>query len=68
MTDASIVTRGYGAPPPSMGRPSQMPARPPTGRPAGGPSWMLNPSKSPNENYTFGNLYVYLFSLVPDQC
>lgn len=59
MTDASAITRGYGAPPPSMGRsPQQMPGRPPVGRPTGGPSWMLNPSKSPNENYTFGNLYV----------
>lgn len=66
MTDASTVTRGYGAPPPSMGRsPQQMPARPPAGRPGGGPSWMLNPSKSPNENYTFGNLYVSHSSCLP---
>ncbi|KAJ5683771.1 uncharacterized protein N7477_000116 [Penicillium maclennaniae] len=57
MTDAFATTRGYGAPPPSMGRPpQQMPARPPSGRPAGGQTWMLNPAKSPNENYTFGNL------------
>jgi vesicle-fusing ATPase len=59
MTDASTTTRGYGAPSPSMGRsPQQMPARAPAGRPGGGQTWMLNPAKSPNENYTFGNLYV----------
>ncbi|KAJ5141282.1 hypothetical protein N7476_008973 [Penicillium atrosanguineum] len=54
MTDDFTTIRGYGAPPSSMGRsPQQMPARPPAGR---GQSWMLNPAKSPNENYTFGNL------------
>ncbi|KAJ5749959.1 hypothetical protein N7533_006987 [Penicillium manginii] len=34
-----------------------MPTRAPVGggRP-GGPSWMLQPSKAPNDNYTFGNI------------
>ncbi|KAJ5594777.1 uncharacterized protein N7459_000985 [Penicillium hispanicum] len=59
MTDASIDLRGYGAPPPSMGRPSpqQVPGRMPVaGRQGNSPTWTLHPSKSPNENYTFGNL------------
>ena len=59
MTDASIDSRGYGAPPPAMGRPpQQMPARPPVGARQPGPVWTLHPSKSPNDNFTFGNLYV----------
>jgi hypothetical protein len=62
MTDAYNDPRGYGAPPPAAGRPSQqMAARPPVGgRPggavAGGQTWTLHPSKSPNDNFTFGNL------------
>lgn len=58
MTDASTFPRGYGAPPPPGGRPlPPMPPRPPVGgRPGAGPTWMLHPSKSPNDNYTFGNL------------
>ncbi|KAJ6105936.1 hypothetical protein N7512_009453 [Penicillium capsulatum] len=57
MTDAYIDSRGYGAPPPSMGRsPQQMPARPPVGGHSSGPTWTLHPTKSPNENFTFGNL------------
>ncbi|KAJ5648489.1 hypothetical protein N7490_004861 [Penicillium lividum] len=47
--------RGHGPPPTqNTGRPpQQMPGRMPT---AGGPTWTLHPSKSPNDNYTFGNL------------
>lgn len=57
MTDANFPSSGYGAPPPhNMGRPQQpMPGRMPS---AGGPTWTLSPTKSPNDNYTFGNLYV----------
>lgn len=62
MTDAYNDPRGYGAPPPAAGRPpQQMAVRPPVGgRPsggvAGGQTWTLHPSKSPNDNFTFGNL------------
>ncbi|KAJ5104135.1 hypothetical protein N7532_004664 [Penicillium argentinense] len=59
MTDAFLDQRGYGGPPPpSMGRPpqQQMPTRSPMGGGSGGRSWMLKPSKSPNDNYTFGNI------------
>lgn len=42
------------------GRPGQMPmpSRPPVGAkpPAGGGNWVLRPAKSPDNNYTFGNL------------
>lgn len=55
MTDADDRFRGYGAP---MGRPGQMPSRPPVGAkpPAGGGTWTLRPAKSPDNTYTFGNL------------
>lgn len=61
MTDATFDQRGYGGPPPqSMGRAPQsqpMPTRPPVGGGrTGGPEWKLQPSKSPNDNYTFGNM------------
>ncbi|QQK46961.1 NsfA [Penicillium digitatum] len=50
--------RGYGGPPPPGGRPppQQMPSRIQSGQRDGGQTWTLHPSKSPNENYTFGNL------------
>ncbi|KUM63348.1 hypothetical protein ACN42_g3755 [Penicillium freii] len=50
--------RGYGGPPPPGGRPpqQQMPSRMQSGQRGGGQTWTLHPSKSPNENYTFGNL------------
>ena len=61
MTDVSYDPRGYGGPPPQqMNRaPQSQPMRAPMGgaRP-GGPSWMFQPSKSPTDNYTFGNMYV----------
>lgn len=42
------------------GRPGQMPmpSKPPVGAkpPAGGGNWILKPAKSPDNNYTFGNL------------
>lgn len=43
-------------PPSSYGQP--MPSRPPVGAkpPAGGGHWTLRPAKSPDNNYTFGNL------------
>ncbi|KAJ5924661.1 hypothetical protein N7466_008848 [Penicillium verhagenii] len=55
MTDANFLSSGYGSPPAqNMGRPPQpMPGRMPS---AGGRTWTLHPSKSPNDNYTFGNL------------
>ncbi|KAJ5095335.1 hypothetical protein NUU61_004691 [Penicillium alfredii] len=58
MADASTALRGYGGPPLPPGKsPQQMAARVPAGgRPGGGPIWTLHPSKSPNDNYTFGNL------------
>ncbi|KGO51322.1 ATPase, AAA-type, core [Penicillium expansum] len=58
MTDIYNVLRGYGGPPPPGGRPpqQQMPSRMQSGQRAGGQTWTLHPSKSPNENYTFGNL------------
>lgn len=38
---------------------------PPGGGRPGGPVWTLHPTKSPNENFTFGNLYVpYIFPLL----
>ncbi|KAJ5338549.1 hypothetical protein N7452_005277 [Penicillium brevicompactum] len=40
--------RGHGGPPPQ-----QMPAR---GQRGPGPTWNLQPTRSPNDNYTFGNL------------
>ncbi|BCR84820.1 AAA family ATPase SEC18 [Aspergillus chevalieri] len=51
----------YGQPMPGAGgRPGQMPmpSRPPVGAkpPAGGGNWVLRPAKSPDNNYTFGNL------------
>lgn len=55
MTDAYNISRGYGAP---VGRPSQPPQMPPRA-PVGGSSgrtWTLRPAKSPDNNYTFGNL------------
>ncbi|KAJ5288011.1 hypothetical protein N7478_003697 [Penicillium angulare] len=55
MTDAYTHSRGYGAPSPqNIGRSPQ----PPSGRmpSAGGQTWTLHPSKSPNDNFTFGNL------------
>ncbi|KAJ5749017.1 uncharacterized protein N7511_010713 [Penicillium nucicola] len=55
MTDAFVDQRGYGGPPPA-GRPQQMPSRMPAGQRGPGPTWTLQPSKSPNDNYTFGNL------------
>lgn len=57
MTDANFPSSGYGAPSPqNMGRPQQpMPGRMPS---ASGQTWTLSPTKSPNDNYTFGNLYV----------
>ncbi|KAJ5235546.1 uncharacterized protein N7469_004714 [Penicillium citrinum] len=59
MTDEPYDSRGYGAPPPQqMNRaPQSQPLRAPMGgaRP-GGPSWMFQPSKSPTDNYTFGNI------------
>lgn len=58
MTDAPAGLRGYGAPPPPMGRPPQQtPARMPVGgRPmGGGRTWTLSPVKSPDP---WGNLYV----------
>lgn len=50
--------RGYGGPPPPGGRPppQQMSSRMQSGQRGGGPTWTLHPSKSPNDNYTFGNL------------
>ncbi|EKV05902.1 NsfA [Penicillium digitatum PHI26] len=58
MTDVNNVLRGYGGPPPPGGRPppQQMPSRIQSGQRDGGQTWTLHPSKSPNENYTFGNL------------
>ncbi|KAJ5293950.1 hypothetical protein PENANT_c009G03194 [Penicillium antarcticum] len=57
MTDAFVDQRGYGGPPPLGGRPpQQMPSRMPAGQRGPGPTWTLQPSKSPNDNYTFGNL------------
>ena len=59
MTDALFELSGYGTPPSSMGRPppQQLPGRmPAAGRQASSPTWTLHPTKSPNENYTFGNL------------
>ncbi|KAJ5916249.1 hypothetical protein N7504_000264 [Penicillium tannophilum] len=55
MTDANFPSSGYGAPSPqNMGRPQQpMPGRMPS---ASGQTWTLSPTKSPNDNYTFGNL------------
>ncbi|KAJ5717508.1 hypothetical protein N7488_003154 [Penicillium malachiteum] len=54
MTDAYIHSRGHPAPPQQMGRsPQPMPGRMPSG---GSPTWTLHPSKSPNDNFTFGNL------------
>ncbi|KAJ5601679.1 hypothetical protein N7510_011213, partial [Penicillium lagena] len=61
MTDASADPRGYGGPPPP-GRPpqqQQMPPRMPVGGrppPGNGQTWTLQPDKSPDTNYTFGNL------------
>ncbi|KAJ5804566.1 uncharacterized protein N7518_000869 [Penicillium psychrosexuale] len=47
----------YGGQPPPGGRPApQMPPRMQSGQRGGGQTWTLHPSKSPNENYTFGNL------------
>ncbi|KAF9252235.1 hypothetical protein DTO013E5_1332 [Penicillium roqueforti] len=49
--------RSYGGQPPPGGRPApQMPPRMQSGQRGGGQTWTLHPSKSPNENYTFGNL------------
>ncbi|KAJ6143420.1 hypothetical protein N7471_002873 [Penicillium samsonianum] len=58
MTDVYDDQRGYGGPPPPGGRPppQQMPSRMQSGQRGGGQTWTLHPSKSPNENYTFGNL------------
>ncbi|KAJ5135154.1 uncharacterized protein N7515_004432 [Penicillium bovifimosum] len=58
MTDARNDSRGYGGPPPPGGRPppQQMPSRMQSGQRGASPTWTLHPSKSPNENYTFGNL------------
>ncbi|KAJ5687637.1 hypothetical protein N7536_010256 [Penicillium majusculum] len=58
MTDVYDDLRGYGGPPPPGGRPpqQQMPSRMQSGQRGGGQTWTLHPSKSPNENYTFGNL------------
>ncbi|KAJ6028257.1 hypothetical protein N7540_003833 [Penicillium herquei] len=54
MTDAYTNSRGNPAPPQQMGRsPQPMPGRMPSG---GSPTWTLHPSKSPNDNFTFGNL------------
>lgn len=57
MTDVHNDQRGYGAP-----RPGQMPMpmRSPVGgrSPGGGQVWSLRPAKSPDNTYTFGNLYV----------
>ncbi|KAJ5158504.1 ATPase AAA-type core [Penicillium coprophilum] len=50
---------GYGGPPPPGGRPppqQHMPSRMQSGQRGGGQTWTLHPSKSPNDNYTFGNL------------
>jgi vesicle-fusing ATPase len=51
MTDTPDDQRGYGGPPPQ-----QMPSRMPAGHKGAGPTWTLQPRKSPNEYYTFGNL------------
>lgn len=62
MTDGYNDSRGYG------GRPMEkpMPPRPgggyPQSRPGGGgggsgKSWSLRPAKSPDNSYTYGNLY-----------
>ncbi|KGO77922.1 ATPase, AAA-type, core [Penicillium italicum] len=58
MTDVYNALSGYGGPPPPGGRPpqQQMPSRMQSGQRGGGQTWTLHPSKSPNENYTFGNL------------
>ncbi|CAI7619098.1 unnamed protein product [Penicillium glandicola] len=58
MTDVYNDLSGYGGPPPPGGRPppQQMPSRVQSGQRGGGQIWTLHPSKSPNENYTFGNL------------
>ncbi|OQE30834.1 hypothetical protein PENFLA_c002G08306 [Penicillium flavigenum] len=58
MTDVYDTLSGYGGPPPPGGRPppQQMPSRMQSGQRGGGPTWTLHPSKSPNDNYTFGNL------------
>ncbi|KAJ5494084.1 ATPase AAA-type core [Penicillium fimorum] len=59
MTDIYDDLRGYGGPPPPGSRPppqQQMPSRMQSGQRGGGQTWTLHPSKSPNENYTFGNL------------
>ncbi|KAJ5485901.1 hypothetical protein N7530_000201 [Penicillium desertorum] len=58
MTDVYDTVSGYGGPPPPGGRPppQQMPSRMQSGQRGGGPTWTLHPSKSPNDNYTFGNL------------
>ncbi|KAJ5588683.1 hypothetical protein N7537_011361 [Penicillium hordei] len=58
MTDVYNDISGYGGPPPPGGRPpqQQMPSRMQSGQRGGGQTWTLHPSKSPNENYTFGNL------------
>ncbi|CAG7968154.1 unnamed protein product [Penicillium nalgiovense] len=58
MTDVYDTLSGYGGPPLPGGRPppQQMPSRMQSGQRGGGPTWTLHPSKSPNDNYTFGNL------------
>ncbi|CAP92065.1 Vesicular-fusion protein [Penicillium chrysogenum] len=58
MTDVYDTLSGYGGPPPPGGRPlpQQMSSRMQSGQRGGGPTWTLHPSKSPNDNYTFGNL------------
>ncbi|KAJ5793591.1 hypothetical protein N7457_000190 [Penicillium paradoxum] len=56
MTDIYYDKRGYGGPPPPGGRPPpQTPSRM-SGQRGSGQTWTLHPSKSPNDNYTFGNL------------
>ncbi|KAJ5481714.1 hypothetical protein N7475_000526 [Penicillium sp. IBT 31633x] len=59
MTDVYDELRGYGGPPPPGGRPppqQPMPSRMQSGQRGSGQTWTLHPSKSPNDNYTFGNL------------
>ncbi|CAG8908745.1 unnamed protein product [Penicillium egyptiacum] len=58
MADVYNALSGYGGPPQPGARPppQQMPSRMHSGQRGGGQTWTLHPSKSPNENYTFGNL------------
>ncbi|KAJ5182028.1 hypothetical protein N7449_012175 [Penicillium cf. viridicatum] len=47
---------GSSGQPSPQGHPNPNQAPPTSGQRGGGQTWTLHPSKSPNENYTFGNL------------